>query len=303
MDHSHHSMSAEEVKNVRALKITTWLTGIYFVVELALGIYSGSVAVISDAFHTFSAVGGVLLALIAGKIAMRPSTEQKTFGYLRAEIVGALLNGVFLLVMALLVLYMGYMRLKNPVELPVSIMIISAVGGIITEVISIKLLYSGQKENLNVKGAFWHVMQTFVGSVIIIIAALVIEFTGFLAIDPILGMLFGLILLYVSWEIIKESLDVLLEGTPKGVNLKEIVKEIKSLEGVADVHHVHAWSLTSGKNLFTAHIKVEDNQNSEELIHRISHILKDKFKFYFSTLQIEKDCPDKGEAEQINLSL
>ncbi len=303
MDHSHHSMSAEEVKNVRALKITTWLTGIYFVIELALGIYSGSVAVISDAFHTFSAVGGVLLALIAGKIAMRPSTEQKTFGYLRAEIVGALLNGVFLLVMALLVLYMGYMRLKNPVELPVSIMLISAIGGIITEVISIKLLYSGQKENLNVKGAFWHVMQTFVGSVIIIIAALVIEFTGFLAIDPILGMVFGLILLYVSWGIIKESLDVLLEGTPKGVDLKEVVKEIKSLEGVIDVHHVHAWSLTSGKNLFTAHIKVEDSQKSEELIHNISHILKDRFKFYFSTLQIEKDCPDKGEAEQINLSL
>ena len=296
-------MSAEEVKNVRALKITTWLTGIYFVIELALGIYSGSVAVISDAFHTFSAVGGVLLALIAGKIAMRPSTEQKTFGYLRAEIVGALLNGVFLLVMALLVLYMGYMRLKNPVELPVSIMLISAIGGIITEVISIKLLYSGQKENLNVKGAFWHVMQTFVGSVIIIIAALVIEFTGFLAIDPILGMVFGLILLYVSWGIIKESLDVLLEGTPKGVDLKEVVKEIKSLEGVIDVHHVHAWSLTSGKNLFTAHIKVENSQKSEELIHRISHILKDRFKFYFSTLQIEKDCPDKGEAEQINLSL
>ena len=301
--HGHHSVSADEVRNVRALKITTWLTGIYFVIELALGIYSGSVAVISDAFHTFSAVGGVLLALVASKIASRPSTEEKTFGYLRAEIVGALLNGVFLFLMALLVLYMGYMRLKNPVELPVSIMLISAIGGIITEVISIKLLYSGQKENLNVKGAFWHVMQTFVGSVIIIIAALVIEFTGFLAIDPLLGMLFGLILMYVSWGIIKESLDILLEGTPKGVNVRELIDQIRALEGVVDVHHVHAWSLTSGKNLFTAHIKVSDTSRSEELLHEISKILKEKFNFYFSTLQIEKECPDRGEASQIDLRL
>lgn len=300
--HSHHPISTEEVKNVRALKITTWLTGIYFLIELALGIYSGSVAVISDAFHTFSAVGGVILALIAGKIAMRPSTERKTFGYLRAEIVGALLNGVFLLVMALLVLYMGYMRLKNPIELPVSIMLISAVGGIITEVISIKLLYSGQKENLNVKGAFWHVVQTFVGSIIIIIAAIVIKFTGFFAIDPILGMLFGLILLYVSWGIIRESLDILLEGTPKDVNLKELVNQIRAIDGVVDIHHVHAWSLTSGKNLFTAHIKVENTEVSQELIHKINKILKEKFNFYFSTLQIETECPDKGKANQINTS-
>ncbi|WP_457600346.1 cation diffusion facilitator family transporter [Hydrogenivirga sp.] len=298
----HHSVSLEDAKNVRALKITTWLTGIYFLIELALGIYSGSVAVISDAFHTFSAVGGVVLALIAGKIALKPSDKYKTFGYLRAEIVGALLNGVFLLGMALLVLYMGYMRLRNPVELPVSIMLLSAAGGIITEVISIKLLYSGQKENLNVKGAFWHVIQTFVGSVIIIIAALVIKFTGFLAIDPILGMLFGVILLYVSWGIIKESLEILLEATPKGIDLDEVRRELEAVKGVRNVHHIHAWTLTSGKNVFSAHIKIEDLKDFESVFKKAHDILKNRYGFYFSTLQLERECPDEGEAEHIDIT-
>jgi len=298
----HHTIHPKEVENVKALKITTWLTGIYFFIELALGIYSGSIAVISDAFHTFSAVGGVVLALIAGKIALKPSDKYKTFGYLRAEIVGALLNGVFLLGMALLVLYMGYMRLKNPVELPVSIMLISATGGIITEIISIKLLYSGQKENLNVKGAFWHVIQTFVGSIIIIIAALVIKFTGFLAIDPLLGMLFGVILLYVSWGIIKESLEILLEATPKGIDLDEVKRELEAVDGVKDVHHIHAWTLTSGKNVFSAHIQIGNLQDFEGVFKKAHSVLKDKFGFYFSTLQLERECPDRGEAKHIDIT-
>jgi cobalt-zinc-cadmium efflux system protein len=165
-------------KNIRALKITSILTGIYFVIELGIGIYTGSIAVLSDSFHTFSAVGGVLLALAAGRIAMKPADLSKTFGYKRAEVIGALLNGIFLLAMAGVVFYMGFMRLQMPMHLPPVPMLVAAFGGLITEVIAIKLLYSGQKGDLNIKGAFWHVLQTFVGSVIIIIAAVVIHFTG-----------------------------------------------------------------------------------------------------------------------------
>ena len=297
-----HAMLPDDAENIRALKITTWLTGIYFIIEMGIGIYSGSVVVISDAFHTFSAVGGVLLALIAGRIALRPSDKYKTFGSLRAEIIGALLNGFFLFIMAIFVLYMGYTRLRNPIELPISLMLIAAFGGLVTEVISIKLLFSGQKHNLNIKGAYWHVMQTFVGSIIIIIAAIVIKLTGFLAIDPILGMLFGVILLYASWGIIKDSLNILLESVPKGIDIDEIIESLRSIEGVKDVHHVHAWMLTSGKNIFSAHIQIDDEAQYEHILKEAHKILKEKFKFYFSTLQLEKECTDYGEAEHIDVA-
>lgn len=285
-----------------SLSITGWLTGVYFFIELVLGFYSGSISVISDAFHTFSAVGGVLLAIIASRIALKPSDKFKSFGLLRAEIVGALLNGFFLLIMAVFVFYMGWMRLSEPIAIPTLPMFVAAIGGLITEIISIKLLYSGQKDNLNMRGAFWHVLQTFVGSVIIIVAAIIIKFTGFLAIDPILGMLFGLVLLYASWSIIRDAFQILLEYTPPEIDLHEIQKYINALEGVDNVHHIHSWVLTSGKNIFSSHIKIKENADPEIILKKVNKILKEKYDFYFSTLQVEKDCEDINRAQDIDIS-
>ncbi len=279
-------------ENAKALKITSWLTGVYFLIELGLGFYSGSISVISDAFHTFSAVGGILLALIAGKIAMRPADKYKSFGSFRAEIIGALLNGFFLFLMALFVMYMGFKRMFNPIELPLIPMLIAAFGGLVTEVISIKLLFSKQKDNLNMKGAFWHVMQTFVGSIIIIVVAIVIWMTGFNAIDSILGMLFGLVLFYASWGIIKESFDILLESSPKNIDLDKLKKIIQSIPEVKQMHHIHAWTLTSGKDIFSAHVQINKSANSQKALKKINKILKEKFGFYFSTIQIEKEFID-----------
>lgn len=194
-----HSGHVPPSTDRRALVVSGWLTGSYFVVELVIGLWTGSVAVTSDAFHTFSAVGGVLIALVAMRLAERKSTPARTFGYTRAEILGALFNGLFLVLMALFVFGMGAMRLMDPIELPTTPMLWAAAGGIATELVALRLLYQRQKGNLNMRGAFWHVMQTFVGSFLIIISALVIRFTGFLAIDPLLGMAFGVVLLWASW--------------------------------------------------------------------------------------------------------
>jgi len=285
--------------NRRALTISAWLTGIYFVIELAIGLYTGSIAVISDAFHTFSAVGGVVLAFVAARIAGRAATRGKTFGYARAEIVGALLNGFFLLGMALLVMIMGFMRLQNPIDLPTGPMLLAAAGGLITEVISLWLLFGGQKNNLNMQGAFWHVMQTFVGSLLIIVTALVIRFTGYLAIDPILGMAFGVVLLLASFGIIRDAMDILMEGTPADVDLLAIVKELESSDHVQDAHHVHAWALTSGRNVFSAHLRVEPGAESYEILNAAHRLLKDKFGFHFATLQIETRCLDEDHATDL----
>lgn len=279
----------------RALVISGWLTGLYFIAELAIGIWTGSIAVISDAFHTFSAVGGVLIALVAMRLGSRKASPARTFGYIRSEIIGALFNGLFLVGMALLVFWMGAMRLMEPIHLPTTPMLAAAVGGIITELIALRLLYPRQKGNLNMKGAFWHIIQTFVGSILIIISALVIRFTGFLEIDPLLGMAFGVVLLWASWSIIRDALHILLQGTPSELDLESAVAAIQRIEGVTDVHHAHAWSLTSGVNVFSSHVCVSDWNKGERVLEEVTGLLRKQFNVYFSTTQIEEYCLDSEE--------
>lgn len=280
--------------NGRVLKITGWLTGVYFVIELALGFYSGSVAVISDAFHTFSAVGGILIAVIANRISARAADKHATFGYKRAEIVGALLNGLFLLLMAVYVLYMGFMRLSGDFELPAGIMMIAAGGGLITEFIAFGLMYRRQKGNLNMQGAFWHVIQTFVGSILIIIAALVIYFTGWTKIDPILGMAFGIVLIYASYGIIRDTFNILMQTVPKDLDVNKIRNELNAITGVVMVRHPHAWVLTSNKNIFSAHLEIDQPEKSDMILRKATELLKQEYGFYFSTIQIERDHVDTG---------
>ena len=301
LDHSTHSMSRPEGASDRALKISGWLTGIYFLVELGIGLYTGSVAVTSDAFHTFSAVGGVILAFVAARLARRPASLDRTFGNFRAEIIGALLNGIFLAGMALLVLVMGAMRLQHPIDLPATPLLAAAAGGIVTELIALRLLYAGQKGDLNLRGAYWHVMQTFIGSILIIITAAVIYFTGFLAIDPILGMAFGVVLFVASISIIRDALSVLMEGAPKGVDLNVVAGALSRLPDVSGIHHMHAWTLTSNKNVFSAHLHTDKSDRAPPLLEEVHRLLRNRFGFYFSTVQIETKCLDEDHAKELDI--
>ncbi|WP_127596231.1 cation diffusion facilitator family transporter [Nitratireductor alexandrii] len=288
----------------RALTISAWLTGLYFVAELIAGLWTGSIAVISDAFHTFSAVGGVLVAIVAARIARRPADLNRTFGWYRAEIVGALVNGAFLLAMAILVIVMGVMRLGAPIDLPTTPMLIIAAGGIVTEVISLFLLYRQQGEDLNVRGAYWHIIQTFVGSLIIIVAALVIHFTGFLAIDPLLGIGFGFVLLWASWGILRDAVHLLMDGTPPDIALDAVIDALNALDGVADVHHVHGWALTSGRYVFSAHLRLEPEWSGDAagVLRQAHALLSARYGFFFVTLQIETECLDEANARAIDVT-
>ncbi len=297
---SGHSLPPATAGNARALKLSGLLTGVYFIVELAIGLWTGSVSVTSDAFHTFSAVGGVLVALVAGHYAERPATDRASYGLIRAEIVGALLNGLFLLGMAVIVLWMGAMRLRDPMEVETGPMLWAAAGGLLTEVIALRLLYARQKGNLNMQGAFWHVMQTFIGSILIIVAALVIRFTGFLAIDPILGMGFGLVLVWASWGIIRGALRILLQAVPDDLDLGAIKEAAEQIEGVLDVHHLHAWALTSGKNVASMHVLARDGADPQPIQRRVFTLLRDDFDVYFSTVQVETTCLEQEQARSID---
>lgn len=180
-------------------------------------------------------------------------------------------------------------------------MLLAAIGGIITEVISLRLLHAGQKGDLNVKGAFWHIIQTsFVGSILIIVTALVIELTGFLAIDPILGMAFGVVLLYASWGIMRDATMILMEGAAGDIDVKEVVEQLESLPNVSDVHHVHTWTLTSNKHVFSGHLRVASEAVAPDVLKKAHGLLRSEFGFHLSTLQIETVCLDEDHAKELD---
>lgn len=299
MAHGHH---AHLPPSGRGMAISAWLTGIYFVIEMGIGLWTGSIAVISDAFHTFSAVGGVLVAIIAARLARRPADEDRSFGWYRAEIIGALVNGGFLLGMAIVVIVMAAMRLSEPIDLPTGPMLLAAAGGLVTEFISLGLIWKQSKSDLNVKGALWHIIQTFVGSLLIIVTALVIRFTGFLLIDPLLGMAFGFVLVWASWGILRDSMHLLMEGTPAEVSLADVTRALENLEGVADAHHVHAWALTSGRHVFSGHLRAAQGHDPQKVLETAHAMLRERFGFFFVTLQVEDRCLDESGAEKIDIT-
>ena len=157
-----------------------------------------------------------------------------------------------------------------------------------TEVVALSLLFQGQKDNLNIRGAYWHVVQAFVGSLIIIVAAVVIGLTGFLEIDPLLVMAFGLLLLVASYGILKESLNVSLDAAPSDIDLMETKADLEALAAVREAHHIHAWSVASGRTIFTAHLLVDDDA-PEQLVADATQMLRDRYRVYFSTLQTERE--------------
>jgi cobalt-zinc-cadmium efflux system protein len=232
---------------------------------------------------------------------MRPATRFQTYGLIRAEIVGALVNGVFLLGMAVFIFVMGSLRLQDPKVLSTTPMLAAAAGGIVTEVISVALLYQAQKTNLNIRGAYWHVLQTFAGSIIIIIVAVVLRFTDFLEIDPLLGMAFGVLLLWASWSIIRSALHILLDNVPTDLDMNGVKDAIEAVPDVGGVHHLHAWSLTTGKNIVSAHVLIGDFAGGEPTLQNIQSMLKSDFGIYFSTIQVETEvCEEIEAADEID---
>ncbi|WP_342635554.1 cation diffusion facilitator family transporter [Antarcticimicrobium luteum] len=181
-------------------------------------------------------------------------------------------------------------------------MLLAAAGGLLTEFISLGLIWKQSRSDLNVRGALWHIIQTFVGSLLIIVTALVIRFSGFLLIDPLLGMVFGIVLLWASLGILKESAHLLMEGTPPEVSLSDVARALEELDGVLDVHHIHAWALTSGKHVFSGHLRARDDADPQAVLKAAHSLLRERFGFFFVTLQVEDRCLDESGAESIDVT-
>ena len=253
-DHSHdHSHSGTG----RTLVVSVLLTSAFVVVEAFAGFRASSLALLSDAGHNFADAFALLLALFGFYLQSRPANAVKTFGYQRAGVLAAFVNAVSLVVLALLLFYESYHRLMHPQPVVESTMIaVAALGLALNLFIVLKL--GGHGHDMNLRAAWIHMLGDALSCVAIIVGAVVIHYSGWLAIDPILSMLIGAMIVWSGWGIIQESINVLLEGLPKGIELEEVSGDMRGIDGVIDVHDLHIWSLGTQSHALSCHVLIDD---------------------------------------------
>jgi cobalt-zinc-cadmium efflux system protein len=268
------------------LKYALILSLINFTIEIIAGVLTSSLALLSDAVHIFTDVIALVISLLAMNIGQRATDALRTYGYRRFEIIAAMTNALLLFFAALFILYHGYQRLFHLPEIKSGAMLIVAIIGMIINLISTRILFSESQNNLNIKAAYIDSLADLISSVGVIIAAIVIRYTGWSKIDPIIAMLIGIWILPRCWKLLCESINILLEGVPKGISLELLIAEFKTIPGVIDVHDLHVWSITSNLNSLTAHLVVDTYPQDNMLIYQAINIAK-KHGINHTNFQIE----------------
>jgi cobalt-zinc-cadmium efflux system protein len=288
-DHSHDHFDTQREGNKKGLLIALFVTtGIMFA-EFFGGLFTNSLALLSDAGHMLSDASSLLLSVVALWIASRPPTPKKTFGFYRFEVLAALFNGVTLFVIAGFIVWEAFERFMEPPTVSSGTMILIACIGLGANLISAwSLLRNGDvKDNVNVRSAYLHVLGDALGSVGAIVAGIVMMVFGWYIADPIISVIVALLILKSAWGVISHSFHILMEGTPHSVN-HEVVKEaLQSIHGVIDVHDLHIWTITSGLHSLTCHLLVQEDHPSQSILQEAIRTLSDRFHIDHSTIQIE----------------
>jgi len=285
--HAHSSGGARKI--TRPLMMALVITLVFALVELLGGLFSGSLALISDSGHMFTDVIALALSLWAGFIATRMGNENQTFGLLRVEILVALINGVILGAISFFIMYEAVVRVLTPQTIDAGVMLIIAIIGLAANVAGVLILREDAKVNLNVKGAFLHVLGDMLSSIGVIIAALLIYFFGLKVADPIISFAISLVILYSAYRIVRQSVYILLEFAPGDIDINQMMSEMKKVPGVMDIHDIHVWTIGSGVYALSAHVEVEDRPVSEcaSILRGLEDLLKDKYNISHTTLQLE----------------
>lgn len=290
-EHLHHGHGSSE----RRLRWALLLVSGFMLVEVIGGLLSGSLALLADAGHMLTDAAALALAWGASRAARRPADELRTYGYHRVQILAALINGLAFIALVTWIVYEAVQRLLTPVEVLGGAMLVIAVIGLLVNVASFLILHGGSHADLNLRGALIHVLGDLLGSAAAIIAAVVIVLTGWMAIDPLLSVLVALLILRSAWFVVKQSVHILLEGTPEDVDVALLRRTIREqIPQVEDVHHVHVWSLTPERPLLTMHVSVDSAECCAEVLRQVKRILEERFGIRHSTVQVETgECADK----------
>lgn len=279
----------------RGLKHAFLVTAVFFVAELVGGWLANSLALLADAGHMLTDLAAISLSLVAVWIATRPAGPGKTYGYLRAEILAALLNGVVLVLIAIGIFYEAYRRLLDPPLVKTGLMLAVASLGLSANIASALLLKRAGAEKLNIRGALLHVTADAIGSAGAIVAGLIMLIFRWYYADPLISMLVGGLILYSSWSLLRDAVDVLLEAAPSHVNIATMRQALCSVNGVDSVHDLHVWTLTSGMHAMSCHAVIRRDNNSTEILEEMSRICRERFNIEHTTIQLEEESQPHNE--------
>jgi cobalt-zinc-cadmium efflux system protein len=286
MGHVHHANPGARYR--RRLAIVFILAAGYMVAEFAGGLLSGSLALLADAGHMLADVGGIGLSLMAIWISSRPATMAKSYGYYRAEILAALLNGAILFGISGFILYEAIVRLQSPPEINSGLMMVVAAGGVVINLTGAFLLHSGASESLDIEAAFLEVISDLIGSIGVIVAGGIILFTGWWYADPLFSILIALLIVPRTYRLVRRAVHVLLEGTPEGINVDELEAAICAVPCVTAVHDLHVWLIGSGIPALSVHVDVEPEADDCAILDEVQDLLAEHFEIHHSTIQIER---------------
>jgi cobalt-zinc-cadmium efflux system protein len=283
--HSHH----HHLATGRVLKWSLVITVAFVVLQIVAGIQSGSLALLSDAGHNFTDALALGLAAFGFYLQSKPADDVKTYGYHRAGVLAAFINALTLLLLAVFIFYESYQRLLTPHPVAeLTMLVVAAIGLVVNCVIMFGLQHQ-KDHDLNVRAAWVHMLGDALGSVAIIAGAVVIRYTGWTQVDPILSILIGALIIWTAWDIIRESLNILLEGLPAGIELQSVVRAMRSVDGVIDVHDLHIWTLGSNVHALSCHVQIDDQPTSESnsILRGINEVLCERFHIHHTTVQFE----------------
>lgn len=293
MSGSHGGSAA--ARNQGGLKWALGMTVTYMIAEVVGGLVTGSLALLADAAHMLTDAGGLAFALLAIRLGQRPATARRSYGLLRAEILAALGNAVVLLVLTIYILYEAYRRFVDPPEVLGWPMLLVAAVGLAVNLVSMRLLSAGSSESLNMRGAYFEVLSDMLGSLGVIVAALVVMTTGWNLADPIIGAGIGLFIVPRTWNLLREATAVLIEAAPAHLDVEKLEARISAIEGVVEVHHLHVWTITSGLDAMSVHIVIDGQASETATLAAARKLSADEFGLGHTTIQVER--PDGARSE------